>query len=810
MTKILQLNQGDRNSSRTEKIENSYRSSTDLTSMSSCVHYKNMPASVDEGFYSSDGEFSGYSDSEFSDVHSMYGDRFDEDMSDEYRSDEEIMKTLAREQDMESYDDLPRLQHPDDMELILPAREMPSIEEMNAWYEEVRKTEFDAKRMAWAVKVIENWWSFSLTNRSKQLDLKYRQKRIAELLEWKRNRLGRRLIKQLSPLRPFDEEYEEMMIAKKKFNDARSIVEEHFRMIQVRKNAAKATRIAAKAAQKAAKLRVIKKAGMNKNTEWHKARANESLAFKDKNAKIASAEGEGRRAQRKKRLEKEKKEADKLAERLAITAPVADKIVAPPSIIDDDEVEMTDEQKEQEAAEMADALARINRACVIKLKEKEDEEKQKKEEEEEKKIEYENENEFVSTMAKNMGIEIKPSAPKDNKNNNGKGKKRKAVFNIQIGKGLIDQAVDRRCETDEKYKKRCDAFNMLADKDTQAKVLKFTKLCRSVTQKKKCYHKDCRFAHSLDQLQHKDCRFGTACKFVEKDSDGLYINRKFGRTGKTCDCLHPEEKEENFCKRLGLKYTSKPTVTVKAAPVEIKLIDKPVEKTLETSTPALTKDWSDVVRKADHKVKVNEAKADMTSRWSEVVVKSLSVDEKATLYGKGATILGVVEDERDNTPILPSEIRMPWNKMGLGFSNQPATNVLVPGTTNVLVPGFNWVKGEVIKPPRERKKRWDVKPAHISAIEEINKIVDQEVDITDRVKRAKAKAHEINIRLAQEKEEKSWTKVDRGRNRQVIENKNMLEKHATVFRVPRAHGELALLSAINSGITNFSIEYTDA
>ena len=138
----------------------------------------------------------------------------------------------------------------------------------------------------------------------------------------------------------------------------------------------------------------------------------------------------------------------------------------------------------------------------------------------------------------------------------------------------------------------------------------------------------------------------------------------------------------------------------------------------------------------------------------------------------------------------------------------------------------------MMPPPRERKQTWDVNPVSdpvmvkvmaavyvinervakvTAAVQAINERVAKikRTDLERRIRKAKAKAVEITKRLVTA-EEKTWTKVA-GRRSAHMEAGAMKtrEPEATVFRVPRADAELALLGAIRNGLTNFRIEYTD-
>ena len=584
-----------------------------------------------------------------------------------------------------------RLQDPDTMAFIRPARKMPSIKEMNAWFEGILNAEIDGKQRAWAVSVLEKWWIIISGRKAQQAKLEYYKTRVTDLIKWKRVRQKRQSIGQVGPIIPFDKEYEAMMVIKKKSSLIKDGLDEHFRMIKVRADAVRSEKQAKKSAHKKFKERAERNKGMNKNSKWHLDRAAGSWLpanGKDKSETV-SREGEGRRVQRKNRRLKEKLEAAKRAEFLARTAPVAEAVD-----ISTSSIEMTDEMvqeaadREQEEVDMSVELARINRVCVAKLtqKEKENEEKRKKKEEDDK--EKKEEEDFILAMAKNIGIKIKPIG-----NLLEKRQKKKESLKINVGISLIEQANRKRYNIDNRYRIRSDAFDSLTKKDKQAEVFKFTSICNSVTLNKPCYHRNCRFAHSVEQLRNRECRFFSECKFVEFIGDGLYKNRKFGHTGKKCSCLHPGENKRSLCHRLGLKYTPKQSTAAVINNTEIKpdtnLINKPV---LDTSLSVRTKAWSTVVKTVDNKI------TNSTLAWSDIVVKSLSIEEKTALYGKGVKILGPIDETSDKKPIALNTTRKPTDKSGLGFSHSKQTT---KSSSNVLAPGFNWVKGEVINQTQE-------------------------------------------------------------------------------------------------------------
>ena len=798
MTSFLLINQGEHSNnyakhastgsvasktdrSDSEKIEIPFRLGQRTSIMSSSTVHKNMFSKFnqeDDSAYESDGEYSVYSDADLDDV-TNEGDRYNDERTEEQILEDKIENAEAVDTARFS------LEH---QGKIRPARKSVSHAEQDAWLAAVLNAErFEGMKVR-AVRTIEVWWRLCLDRRAAKQALKWHNIKTNELGHWKMMRRDTRGLKQLSPLLPFSDEYAEMTHKKTLHSNIKAGIIDRTRMIKVKADRIKAAETATLAGRKAGKARAVARQGMNKRTEWHKARNANALSIAVATS-TSSAEGQGKRAQRKIRQEKDRKEATAYAERMG---PVVVKTVEIFPV-----VEMTDEERAVEKAEMDEAMARINRCCieVTSSREKREAEEKKAIEEEKKMIAEEKaaDAEFVTVMTRNA--------------------KPKKKITIQLGfKGLKEQVIDRRKATDEKYSKRCDGFSDLADKEKMAKALTFTALCKSVTSGKKCYHTNCRFAHSLKDLKERDCRFGMGCRFVRKMENGQYVNAKFGRTGKTCSCMHPGEHKRGFCRRMNLTYidTSTPATV---APIEVAKVVAKTTSTPTSSVPIVSA-WAKVVTKAETEEKMADARAKMTKAWSQVVVETLTADEKADMYGRGVTLLGTVDEKRDNTPIIPKTIRKPWDKRGLGFTEQKQTT-----TTKILVsvPGFSWVKGAVLAPPPEERMETVMEKVMAQVIK-INKRIAAEMEkaeviMMEKVKVAKAKAVEINIRLkkrARRKADRSdrkagWKKVKGKKAVKPEEKKTEL----TVLRVPHADAELALLSALRNGLVNFRIEYTD-
>ena len=745
-----------------------------MSDMTRFTDHMNM-SSVEGDSYESESDYGGYSDADLSDEE--LGDRYADDVkqAEAYKIEDEVEQAEEERKYKASL-----LQHPDEMEFIRPARKLISVEEMNAWFYSLLDAEAEARVRAWAVPIIEAWWKRCLIAKAEKAEEKRMEWMRQELAAWKKVRSPRRGISQLGPLVIFEDEYALMRERRNNHRLIKAGIEARVQSAKAKADAIVAAERAAIRNRKAGKARAQAKKGMNKKTTWHQARESGSLVIKTKSPAPISDEGKGKRAQRKIRQEKERQEAAEHAARLQEEKKAAFVFV-------DLKDERTDEEKAAEEAELEEALHRMNRACVEKINQQEAQAQAEAKASAELKANEEAElAEFVTVMSKNR-----------------KNRKPKKVV-IELGfKSLKEQKIEKRRATDEKFNARCEGFEDLSSKEKLAEVLKFTSLCRSVASKKKCYHKDCRFAHSIDQLQQKDCRFGLGCKFVKKMENGQYKNAKFGRTGKTCSCMHPGEHKRGFCIRMGLKYVPdekiqevKPTTVFTSAPIK---------------APGVPSVWAKVVSAAETAEKVAECKAKMTKAWSAVVVETLTEEKKAGIYGKGVELLGAVSEERDSVPIIPSTIRKPWDKRGLGFFDQEQKT-----STKLLVttPGFSWVKGAVLEPEQKKHKtRWGPRPVLdpvivkvAAAVQAINERVAkiQTADIERRVRKAKAKAAEITKRLAAI--EKTWTKVDGRKSVRGVTK----EPEVTVLRVPRADAELALLGAIRNGLTNFRIEYTDS
>ena len=777
---------------------------------------------------------------------------------------------LAKEDSMR-----PRLCNPKDMTVILPPRVLPSVEEMNSEWDNyinnVLAKEYITKLEKMGAIIKASWD----VRRAKA----EAEKKTEDLLKWRMNMVsnwrkrmrGFEGISRLGSLTSFEKDEKLMRLQEADEAKAKEELDKQAVIQQAQLAADKAK----KKASLEFKEREMKKLGMNKKTDAHRTRAVGALVFKTKTSVLkpvlSEAEKTAREADKAARTaaNAEKNKAKEKAKILWMAENARAQAIQKPKVIaidyiaveeaeeNEEEAEQNAEQKaeqkaEQEAEQKAedDALKAFNIASVLIVEAREArEEKDKAKKAEVDALEAESdalEVHFISTMAKSMGMnEYHTTAIKDEKK-----------LKIDLGfVGLISQKKAERCLTDAKYAKRSEAFSDLADKTKLEEVLTFTTLCKSVTSGKKCYHTNCRFAHSIEHLKPRECRFGQSCGFVKKMENGQYMNAKFGRTGKSCSAMHPGEDQKGLASRLGVKHTNNKVITLPA--------------NVQVAIPVQISAPTDLSLSSEH------ANAMTSNTWSNIVYKSLSEDEKNTIYGKGIDLInkqGYVDGaglgkHTDGIidPIDLSSSRMPWQKTGLGYSvksavcvtakgfswvkgavlepekrprkvrwdvkpkymiaidaiNQrlkqiPREPLLVTSVTKIEKPvvsvtakGFSWVKGAIIEPEkRSRKVRWDVKPKFMIAIDELNQKLEQtsrdDVIIADAVAKAKAKAVEINKRLA---DKASWTMVRSAYTKP--KQTTHIKKDEVVFRVPEKDAQLALLAAIRNGISNFRIEFSD-
>lgn len=107
------------------------------------------------------------------------------------------------------------------------------------------------------------------------------------------------------------------------------------------------------------------------------------------------------------------------------------------------------------------------------------------------------------------------------------------------------------------YQQRCNAFELLGDKNVMKEQLVKTRMCSSATSGTKCPHgTKCRFAHSEDELNPNNCCFGNNCKLV-KNVEGVIENSKSSK--KICFFIHTGETKEQYRSRICSKPVSIPS-----------------------------------------------------------------------------------------------------------------------------------------------------------------------------------------------------------------------------------------------------------
>jgi hypothetical protein len=146
--------------------------------------------------------------------------------------------------------------------------------------------------------------------------------------------------------------------------------------------------------------------------------------------------------------------------------------------------------------------------------EDEDEEEEEDEEEDEEEEEEEDEEEFPS-LGQEPKIEPRVRYAYDPVKGKTQNKKKLLVETSFCNPST--EYLPQEIQSDERNQLRTQAFNALADKDsenTQERLYK-TKMCRSVTTDEPCPHgKNCRFAHNSEELRTAPCLFGENCKWL--------------------------------------------------------------------------------------------------------------------------------------------------------------------------------------------------------------------------------------------------------------------------------------------------------
>ena len=174
------------------------------------------------------------------------------------------------------------------------------------------------------------------------------------------------------------------------------------------------------------------------------------------------------------------------------------------------------------------------------------------------------------------------------------------------------------------------------NKQEMPTVLSKTRICESVHTGKRCRHgKRCRFAHTAQELQIRECFFGNRCRCVKKTCSGYH------NSGKKCCCFrHPEETNENYFRRMGLKKTSAFCRTV-AKKVKITKVEISIMR-VATNTKQVVKESNSFIfwnrwaqqRKKVVAVKKVQEKVVAVKKVQEKVVAVKKVQEKVVAVKK--------------------------------------------------------------------------------------------------------------------------------------------------------------------------------
>lgn len=791
-----------------KKIENSRGFGIKSSTMTHNDRHENMrPFDEDASDYSdnagTDDEYFG-SDAELgSDTEFGHEDRCDYQWTDEQKVADEIE---ADEKEEKHYTDSNVVQNPDDMEHIRPARQTPPEAEQLAEYyafldaerESTRKAEMNAFG-----KLLFKSWSILHSNAEKIHGRKMHQMwRRTEIAKYKAPLRPAKILT-LTPFVPIsiDDEWAEM---KKRQEICKSIrtmaITIAFKAKQAKMEADAIDRF-----HKAGAERARQRKGMNKNSDWHAAQANGGVAIgyseKEKKARAATLKA------RKERKEKEQAEWRKKCQEAQAEAQAQAVVETSDKSIVEQVFEISDSEDVDDKAEIDSALAAMNRICIektdarlaheakIAAEEKKiaDIAEAKRKAEEKKKAEEE----ATWTV---VGKVLESDETKT------KSKKIDASHLLNFT-STIDIKRKERAGGDAVYAKRSEAFEVMADPKKTAEALRNTSMCRSIAANKPCYHADCFFAHTVEDLVKKECRFETTCGFVKKIGPGQYISRKFGRTGKKCECYHPGETDQSYATRLGFKHL------IKSTPTKI----APATKTPLTVSKLVTGEtaWSKVVTAAETKDTLEKVKARMATPWNKIVIKSLTAEEKLVMYGKGASIVLAGMGDKDTLGVSSSAISVPLSekssdqrrdgdRRGVGFSS---TKI------DVTAPHFQWVSGGVLVPEKKTEPVIDDRMAKVLALVKTitsriaaEQAAKEQAELEERVAKAKAKADEINARIAAKQAKEQAELAERVANAKAKADEiNAILNSTIIFKVEAGSEEQAIRSAIRSGISNFKI-----
>ena len=285
-----------------------------------------------------------------------------------------------------------------------------------------------------------------------------------------------------------------------------------------------------------------------------------------------------RRAARRKLAQVQKKEAEaKRARDFELFGPEKETRVVTVNYITDEEVDEDDEEavmlKALEKRAELEQSQKVRQIQIRKAGEEDLHEAEKKAAADAKfRAEFHKKEEALVDARENGGwttVKTKRAAPKSAPIK--KSKKKVLAINFVTPKML------------EAEKIKAGRESIKDSRGMQNRLIK-TRMCASVGKSKPCRHgSHCRYAHSVDELRVADCFFQDACRHVRKTATG-YRNCHHRR----CSFIHPGETMQNYCGRIGLKYTAKKKPVAKPMPMAIpmpRLIPRLIPHPASSVTP---------------------------------------------------------------------------------------------------------------------------------------------------------------------------------------------------------------------------------
>ena len=133
----------------------------------------------------------------------------------------------------------------------------------------------------------------------------------------------------------------------------------------------------------------------------------------------------------------------------------------------------------------------------------------------------------------------------------GNGKQRRALKNKQMKDSTVEFLKNAIFSPSKINQYRTRAFELLSNKEENAKRLVKTKLCRNILEHGECKRKICHFAHNGEELNDPPCAFGDNC-----------------RRKNMCKFKHPQESTDKYRKRCNIIIPSIPEPTKSVPPSE--------------------------------------------------------------------------------------------------------------------------------------------------------------------------------------------------------------------------------------------------